>query len=92
MENKNLNPDQLRQLYIIRQSQMERAIEYYTLMKTPVSTKLLINTADIFADYILNGMNESVVKRVKTLDTKVEELNTQDQESVVSIEKFLGIK
>ena len=92
MENKNLNPDQLRQLYIIRQSQMERAIEYYTLMETPVSTKLLINTADIFADYILNGMNESVVKRVKTLDTKVEELSTQDQESVVSIEKFLGIK
>lgn len=92
MENKNLNPDQLRQLYIIRQSQMERAIEYYTLMKTPVSAKLLMNTADVFADYILNGMNESVVKRVKTLDTKVEELKTQGQESVVSIEKFLGIK
>ena len=73
MENKILTPEQQKQVYIIRQSQMERAIEYYQSLNKKVSAKLLINTADVFSDYIINGMSQSVLKRIKTLDTYLSE-------------------
>lgn len=73
MENKTLTPEQQKQIYIIRQSQMERAINFYQLIDKKVSAKLLINTADVFSDYIINGMSQSVLKRIKTLDTHISE-------------------
>lgn len=57
---------------IIRQSQMERAIEYFQLQKKLPSTRDVIKTASMFEYYIKNGYSESLMKKLEALDEHIE--------------------
>jgi len=62
------NNDDKRQILIIRQSQMERAIEYYNLIGVKPTPKVLVRTAELFKDFVLDGASEDVMKRISSLD------------------------
>jgi len=53
---------------IARQSQMERAIEYCTLMNIKLSVIELISLADHFAQYIEGGITKSYIEKCKRVD------------------------
>ncbi len=60
-------------ILIIRQSQMERAIEYYqTIQKLP-STKDIIKTASMFEYFIKYGYSDSLMKKLEALDEHIEQ-------------------
>jgi hypothetical protein len=53
---------------IVRQSQMERAIEYYKLIGVEPTVIELLATADHFAQYIEQGMNKDIIEKSKRVD------------------------
>jgi len=66
-----MNPEEKRQLYIVRQSQVERAIEYWTLIGKQPSSIELLSTADLFTEYIFNGVTDNIKARTKKLDSVI---------------------
>lgn len=60
--------DSARQTLIIRQSQMERAIEYYRLIGIEPTVIELLATADHFAQYIEQGMTKEIIEKSKRVD------------------------
>jgi hypothetical protein len=57
-----------KQQLIVRQSQMERAIEFYTLLGLKPTALELMTTADVFSDYIMNRFTPEVKLRVSKID------------------------
>jgi hypothetical protein len=57
---------------IVRQSQMERAIEYYKLIGVKPSVIELLATADHFAQYIEQGLNKEIIEKTKKVDLFIE--------------------
>ena len=75
--------EEQKQLLIVRQSQMERALEYYQLLGVKPTSLELILTAELFTESILAGTNlylKALTKQVKEraegmdkyLETKIE--------------------
>lgn len=71
--------DEQRQLLIVRQSQMERAIEYYELINVKPTSLELILTAELFTESILAGTNiftkcltKEVKERATTMDNHLQ--------------------
>ena len=60
--------DSARQTLIVRQSQMERAIEYYQLIGIEPTVIELLATADHFAQYIEQGMTKEIIDKSKRVD------------------------
>lgn len=67
------NNDSHRQTLIVRQSQMERAIEYYQLMGVKPTVMELIATADHFAQFVENGITKEIVEKTKKVDNFIKE-------------------
>ena len=63
-----MTQDERRQQLIVRQSQMERVIEYYTLRGITPTTLELFTTVDLFTDFIMNSMTSEVKERSKNMD------------------------
>lgn len=66
------NTDAQKQTLIIRQSQMERAIEYYRLIGVEPSVIELIATADHFSQYVHNGICTEIVEKSKRVDAFIQ--------------------
>jgi hypothetical protein len=64
----NNNNDEKKQMYIIRQSQLERTLEYYTMLGKKPSMLEWVKTAELLKDYVLNGVTDDVKKRINGLD------------------------
>jgi hypothetical protein len=64
--------DSHRQTLIVRQSQMERAIEYYRLLGIEPTVIELLATADHFAQYIENGITKEIIEKSKKVDQFIE--------------------
>jgi hypothetical protein len=60
-----------RQLLIVRQSQLERALEYYKMMDIQPDPVLLITTAELFKNFVFDGLSPDVITKCKSLDEKV---------------------
>jgi hypothetical protein len=63
-----MTQDERKQQLIVRQSQMERVIEYYTLRGITPTTLELFTTVDLFSDFIMNSMTPEVKERSKNMD------------------------
>lgn len=61
---------------IARQSQMERAIEYYTLINVKPNVLELLATADHFAKYIESGLTKEVITTSKRVDEFIDKKKT----------------
>lgn len=55
--------EERKQELIVRQSQMERVIEFYTLRGIQPSTLELFTTVELFSDFIMNSMTPQVKDR-----------------------------
>ena len=64
----NNNNDEKKQMYIIRQSQLERTLEYYTMLGKKPTMLEWVKTAELLKDYVLNGVTDDVKKRINGLD------------------------
>lgn len=64
--------DSHRQTLIVRQSQMERAIEYYRLLGVEPTVIELLATADHFAQYIEGGLTKELIDKSKKVDSFIE--------------------
>jgi hypothetical protein len=64
--------DSHRQTLIVRQSQMERAIEYYRLLGIEPTVIELLATADHFAQYVENGITKEIIEKSKKVDQFIE--------------------
>ncbi len=67
------NNDSHRQTLIVRQSQMERAIEYYQLIGVQPTVIELLATADHFAQFVENGITKEIVEKTKKVDYFIKE-------------------
>lgn len=67
------NNDSHRQTLIVRQSQMERAIEYYQLIGVQPTVIELLATADHFAQFVENGINKDIVDKTKKVDAFIQQ-------------------
>jgi hypothetical protein len=65
----NNGNDDKRQLLIVRQSQLERALEYYKVIGKTPSMLEVVKTAELLKDYVFEGVTENVKKRLVGLDT-----------------------
>lgn len=61
---------------IARQSQMERAIEFYTLLGLKPTVLELIATADHFAQFIESGITKEIISKTKKVDEFIEKKKT----------------
>lgn len=68
--------DELRQLLIVRQSQMERSINYYTLMGVQPSVMEVLTTAEVFKDFVYQGLSPEVKDRARKMSLHMETLKT----------------
>lgn len=68
--------DELRQLLIVRQSQMERSISYYTLMGVQPSVMEVLTTAEVFKDFVYQGLSPEVKDRARKMSLHMETLKT----------------
>jgi len=66
---------------IVRQSKMERAIEFYQLIGITPSAIQLIATADHFAQYVMGGMNKEFIVKTKNLDISLEALRNEQKKN-----------
>jgi hypothetical protein len=57
---------------IARQSQMERAIEYYTLIGVKPTMMELIATCDHLAQFVETGINKEIIEKTKKVDAFIE--------------------
>lgn len=71
------NNDSHRQTLIVRQSQMERAIEFYRLLGVQPSVIELLATADHFAQYVENGLTKDIIEKSKKVDKFINEKTNQ---------------
>lgn len=56
MDQSKYNHDQLKQLFIVRQSQMERTMEFFqVIQRKPESLYEILRVNEIFTDYIFTG-------------------------------------
>lgn len=62
---------------IARQSQMERAIEFYTLLGLKPTVLELIATADHFAQFIESGITKEIISKTKKVDEFIEKKNAK---------------
>lgn len=60
-----------RQLLIVRQSQLQRALEYYQMLGIEADPLLLVTTAELFKNFVFDGLSPEVVTKCKALDEKV---------------------
>lgn len=60
--------EEKRQELIVRQSQMERVIEFYTLRGIKPTTLELFTTVELFSDFIMNSMTPQVKDRMNNMD------------------------
>jgi hypothetical protein len=67
------NNDSHRQTLIVRQSQMERAIEYYQLIGVQPTVIELLATADHFAQFVESGITKEIVEKTKKVDHFIKE-------------------
>lgn len=67
------NNDSHRQTLIVRQSQMERAIEYYQLIGVEPTVIELLATADHFAQFVENGITKEIVEKTKKVDAFIQQ-------------------
>ena len=67
------NLNQSREVLIVRQSQMERAIQYSTLLGIKPTPQDLLMISDVFTDFILNGKDKEVMDRARKMDTYISE-------------------
>ena len=67
-------------LRIARQSQMERALEYHTLMGYKPTSRDLIMTAEMFTKYIMDGWS-SKGKKDHSLEWMLEMLDSKLNEN-----------
>lgn len=70
--------DSARQTLIVRQSQMERAIEYYRLLGIEPTVIELLATADHFAQYIENGITKEIIEKSKKVDQFIQNKKNED--------------
>jgi hypothetical protein len=63
----NQNDDK-KQVFIIRQSQLERTLEYYTMLGKKPTMLEWVKTAELLKDYVLDGITDDVRKRINGLD------------------------
>lgn len=63
-----MTQDERRQQLIVRQSQMERVIEYYHLRDITPTTLELFTTVELFSDFIMNSMTPEVKERTRNMD------------------------
>jgi hypothetical protein len=66
---------------IVRQSQMERAIEYYKLIGIEPTVIELLATADHFAQYIEQGITKEIIEKSKKVDLFIQK--KQDEKTHV---------
>lgn len=66
-----MTQDEKRQLLIVRQSQLERAMEYYKVLGIAPSLTELIRTAELLKDFVYEGINGDIKNRVNGFDTYV---------------------
>lgn len=71
------NNDSHRQTLIVRQSQMERAIEFYRLLGVQPTVIELLATADHFAQYVENGLTKDIIDKSKKVDKFINEKMNQ---------------
>lgn len=71
------NNDSHRQTLIVRQSQMERAIEFYRLLGVQPTVIELLATADHFAQYVENGLTKDIIEKSKKVDKFINEKMNQ---------------
>lgn len=64
----NNNNDEKKQVYIIRQSQLERTLEYYTMLGKKPTMLEWVKTAELLKDYVYEGLTDEVRKRINGLD------------------------
>jgi len=60
-----------RQLLIVRQSQLERAMEYYRTIGVEPSLTELVRTAELLKDFVYNGIDTNTQTRVTAFDEYV---------------------
>jgi hypothetical protein len=80
------NNDSHRQTLIVRQSQMERAIEYYQLIGVEPTVIELLATADHFAQFVENGITKEIVEKTKKVDAFIQhkqDLKKEDEKVYV---------
>lgn len=70
--------EERKQELIVRQSQMERVIEFYTLRGIQPSTLELFTTVELFSDFIMNSMTPQVKDRVNNMDKYLMTKNITD--------------
>ncbi len=66
---------------IVRQSQMERAIEFYQLMGVKPKSIQLLATADHFTQYVQNGLTKDIIEKSKRLDMMLQEMISEKIEN-----------
>jgi hypothetical protein len=62
-----------KQQLIVRQSQMERAIQYCTLIGIKPNPTDVILMADVFTEFVFNGRTKDVLNRSKLMNTYIKE-------------------
>jgi hypothetical protein len=70
-----MNSEDRRQLLIVKQSQMQRALEYYTLRGITPTTIELFTTVELFTDYVMNGITPEVKSRSNGMDKYLQTRN-----------------
>lgn len=63
--------EEKRQLLIVRQSQLQRAIEYYQLVGIQPDPLTLVTTAELFKNFVFDGLSPDNITKCKSLDEKV---------------------
>jgi hypothetical protein len=71
LDNYSNNTQTSTQLYIIRQSQVERSIEFYNLHNIKPTPAELLRTAELLKDYVLHGTSLEVMERASLLDQHI---------------------
>jgi len=62
-----------KQQLIVRQSQMERAIQYCTLIGIKPNPSDLLSIADVFTEFVFNGRTKDVMERTKLMNKYINE-------------------
>lgn len=80
-----MNFEERKQHLIVKQSQMERSLEYYKMMGYTPSTLELFTTCEVFTKFVFEGLTDDVKERCKKMDTHIR--NTKTIRQAVDNEK-----
>jgi hypothetical protein len=61
------------QIYIIRQSQVQRSLEYFQLLGIQPTPLELLRTAELFKEYVLHGNTIDLTQRCTALQNYITE-------------------